>query len=129
MISSIYQNLINLECEAAEEKVLEYVHPHAHIQKVKDTIYNPKPTKPGSKELLALRKNTRRYQNDTYENAHTATSAFLAAGGACEGVNAVMSGRVDSAFCIIRPPGHHASCSNIAGFCFFNNVAVAARYA
>lgn len=40
-----------------------------------------------------------------------------------------MDGAVDSAFCIVRPPGHHATCSNIAGFCFFNNVAVAARYA
>jgi histone deacetylase 6 len=40
-----------------------------------------------------------------------------------------MEGEVDSAFCIVRPPGHHASCSNIAGFCFFNNVAVGARSA
>ena len=46
-----------------------------------------------------------------------------------EGVRAVVKGEVDSAFCIVRPPGHHASCSNVAGFCFFNNVAVAARYA
>jgi len=53
----------------------------------------------------------------------------LAAGGTIEGVRAVANGDVDSAFCIVRPPGHHAACSNIAGFCFFNNVAVAARYA
>jgi len=53
----------------------------------------------------------------------------LAAGGTVEGVRAVINGDVDSAFCIVRPPGHHATSINVAGFCFFNNVAVAARYA
>ncbi len=53
----------------------------------------------------------------------------MAAGGTIEGVRAVVEREVDTAFCIVRPPGHHASCSNAAGFCFFNNVAVAARYA
>lgn len=115
-----------LNFEPAEEKHLEYVHPHSHIQKVKDTIINPKS---GTKEPLQRNMNTFRFQNDTYENMHTATSAFLAAGGAVEGVRAVINGEVDSSFCIVRPPGHHSSCTNIAGFCFFNNVAVAARYA
>lgn len=53
----------------------------------------------------------------------------MAAGGTIEGVRAVMAGEMDSSFCIVRPPGHHASCSNVAGFCFFNNAAVGARYA
>lgn len=49
--------------EPCEEKVLEYVHPKAHIQKVKDTIYDPKgdPKKPGAKKLLEQRKNTHRF--------------------------------------------------------------------
>lgn len=53
----------------------------------------------------------------------------MSAGGAIEGVRAVLSAEVDTSFCIIRPPGHHASCQNVAGFCFFNNAAVGARYA
>ena len=118
--------MIALDVNPAEEKHLSLVHPHTHIQKVRDTIYDPKLA---SKDLLEAKKNTNRFQNDTYENSHTATSAFLAAGGTIEGVRAVANGDVDSAFCIVRPPGHHAACSNIAGFCFFNNVAVAARYA
>lgn len=118
--------MIPLAFEPAEEKHLEYVHHHAHIQKVKSTPFNPKGKK---EEPLPRGKNTNRFQNDTYENMHTAKSAFLAAGGTVEGVRAVMNGDVDSAFCIVRPPGHHAGCNNIAGFCFFNNVAVAARYA
>jgi histone deacetylase 6 len=123
----IYKELTQLDFEPAEDKHLEYVHPMSHIQKVKDTIYSVN-TK-NYKELLEGHKNTKRFQNDTYENKHTATSAYLAAGGTIEGVRAVLRGEVDSAFCIVRPPGHHASCSNVAGFCFFNNVAVAARYA
>jgi acetoin utilization deacetylase AcuC-like enzyme len=53
----------------------------------------------------------------------------MAAGGTIEGVRAVLNHEVDSSFCIVRPPGHHASCANVAGFCFFNNAAVGARYA
>ena len=40
-----------------------------------------------------------------------------------------MIGKIDSSFAIVRPPGHHAHCGSISGFCFFNNVAVAARVA
>ena len=40
-----------------------------------------------------------------------------------------MSGEVENAFCAIRPPGHHAEADKAMGFCFFNNVAVAARHA
>ncbi len=123
----IYKELIKLDFGPAEDKHLEYVHPSTHVQKVKDTIYSV--NNKNYKELLEAQRNTRRFNNDTYENRHTATSAFLAAGGTIEGVRAVVSGEVDTAFCIVRPPGHHASCSNVAGFCFFNNVAVAARYA
>ena len=66
---------------------------------------------------------------------HTAQAAYLSAGGTIEAVRAVCNndfsqyGKIDSAFAIVRPPGHHAHCGGIAGFCFFNNVAVAARVA
>lgn len=53
----------------------------------------------------------------------------MAAGGTIEATRALCTGMVDSAFCIVRPPGHHASCSGVAGFCFFNNAGVAARFA
>ncbi|MBL7115602.1 MAG: histone deacetylase [Kiritimatiellae bacterium] len=54
--------------------------------------------------------------------------ACLAAGGAVVAVDAVMSGDVDNAFCVLRPPGHHATRDRGMGFCVFNNIAVAARY-
>jgi len=59
----------------------------------------------------------------------TLPAALLAAGGVCAAVDAVVAGRVKNAFCVVRPPGHHASGSRGMGFCVFNNVAVAARYA
>ena len=52
----------------------------------------------------------------------------LAAGAACEAVDAVMNNRADAVFCATRPPGHHAERDTAMGFCLFNNVAVAARY-
>jgi acetoin utilization deacetylase AcuC-like enzyme len=55
--------------------------------------------------------------------------ASLAAGGALNAVDAVMTGAVQSAFCAIRPPGHHANAARGMGFCLFNNVALAVRYA
>lgn len=54
--------------------------------------------------------------------------ALLAAGGAMAAVDAVMGGTVDNAFAAVRPPGHHAERNRALGFCFFNNVALAAIY-
>jgi acetoin utilization deacetylase AcuC-like enzyme len=55
-------------------------------------------------------------------------AALLSAGGALAACDAVMTGRVDSAFVCTRPPGHHAERAQAMGFCLFNNIAVAARY-
>jgi len=56
-------------------------------------------------------------------------AALLAAGGAITAVDAVADATVHNAFCAVRPPGHHATGERGMGFCIFNNVAVAARYA
>jgi len=66
---------------------------------------------------------------DTAIGARSYTVALKAAGGVLAAVDAVMAGRVKNAFCIVRPPGHHASQARGMGFCIFNNVAIAARYA
>jgi acetoin utilization deacetylase AcuC-like enzyme len=52
----------------------------------------------------------------------------LAAGGVVNAADAVARGEAGRAFCAVRPPGHHAERSNAMGFCFFNNVAIAAEY-
>lgn len=66
---------------------------------------------------------------DTSLNVHTWDAALSAAGAAIAATDAVMAGELANAFCAVRPPGHHACRDKAMGFCFFNNVAVAARYA
>ncbi|TDM06316.1 MAG: deacetylase [Ideonella sp. MAG2] len=66
---------------------------------------------------------------DTSVCPHTWQAAMRAAGAAVAATDAVMDGRAENAFCAIRPPGHHATRDQTMGFCFFNNVAVAARHA
>ena len=66
---------------------------------------------------------------DTSINVHTWDAALRAAGAALAATDAVLAGDADTAFCAVRPPGHHACRDQAMGFCFFNNVAVAARYA
>jgi acetoin utilization deacetylase AcuC-like enzyme len=55
--------------------------------------------------------------------------ALYAAGGVANAVDAVMTGKVKNAFCLVRPPGHHATPNRGMGFCIFNNIAIAARHA
>ena len=66
---------------------------------------------------------------DTSINVHTWEAALLSAGAAIDATDAVLAGELDNAFCATRPPGHHACRDKAMGFCFFNNVAVAAKYA
>jgi len=60
--------------------------------------------------------------------SETYDTAVLAVGGVLEAVRLVMEGRIDNAFCAVRPPGHHAEHGRAMGFCYFNNIAVAGRY-
>lgn len=67
--------------------------------------------------------------SDTLVSGESDYAARLAAGGACRAVDAVMRGEAEHVFVACRPPGHHATIGQAMGFCLYNNVAVAARYA
>ncbi|ANN67911.1 histone deacetylase family protein [Bordetella bronchialis] len=66
---------------------------------------------------------------DTLMNPHTYDAALHAAGAGVQAVDAIMAGEAPTAFCAVRPPGHHACRDRAMGFCLFNNVAVAAHHA
>lgn len=66
---------------------------------------------------------------DTTACPQTAAAVSRAAGAAVAATDAVLDGEVDNAFCSVRPPGHHATRDRVMGFCFFNQVAIAARHA
>ena len=66
---------------------------------------------------------------DTIISARSLDAALRATGAALNAVDAVFNEKVKNAFCIVRPPGHHATPTRGMGFCLFNNIAIAARYA
>ena len=68
------------------------------------------------------------FDSDTHASVETWATARLAAGGVLTAVEAVVDGVADNAFAIVRPPGHHALPDRAMGFCFFNNIAIAASW-
>jgi acetoin utilization deacetylase AcuC-like enzyme len=66
---------------------------------------------------------------DTQTSARSHEAACLAAGALIDGLTRIDQGEIDNAFCLVRPPGHHAERDQSMGFCLYNNVAVAARWA
>ena len=98
---------------AAEDDLLR-VHPKAHLRNLQDAVPDS-----GWRSLDA----------DTHMSAGTLQAAYRAVGAVVRAVDLVLEGDADNAFAAIRPPGHHAERETAMGFCFFGNVAVAAKYA
>jgi acetoin utilization deacetylase AcuC-like enzyme len=79
--------------------------------------------------IASLRGQARVLDPDTATSPGSVDAAFLAAGAAVAAVEEVASGRTSRAWALVRPPGHHAESDRAMGFCFFNNVAIAAAHA
>ena len=103
-----------IEPRAAAEDEIALCHTRPYIELVKREIA-------GGARMLST--------GDTQVGPASLDVALHAAGGVLNAVDAVLGRRARNAFCAIRPPGHHATADRGMGFCLFNNVAVAARYA
>ncbi len=97
----------------ATEREIELVHPVRHIAKVKEVA------EAGGGWL----------DPDTHVGPRSYDAALRSAGAALEGIERILSGAADNAFCLVRPPGHHATADRGMGFCLFNNNAIASRFA
>ena len=112
--SGILNFLTHYEAPKASKDQLSRVHNRDYI----DSIFDLSPRA----GFVAI-------DDDTSMNPYTLNAALRATGAAIYGVDLVMSGEMQNAFCNIRPPGHHAGRSGASGFCIFNNVAAAAAHA
>ena len=110
----VYDYLMHADAPKATWEQLLLGHSEAYV----DLIHRKAPSS-GSIDL----------DDDTSMNVHTLDAGLRAAGGGIHAVDQVMSGTVNNAFCLTRPPGHHAERIQAMGFCIFGNTAIAGRHA
>jgi acetoin utilization deacetylase AcuC-like enzyme len=112
--SGLASHLTRFDPPLASDEQLARVHPLDYVRAIRE---------------VAPRSGTVHLDPDTAMNPHSLQAALRAAGAAVHAVDLVLQKKADSAFCAVRPPGHHACRARPMGFCIFNNVAVAAAHA
>jgi len=114
LFSDQQDKIQHFKFESKDAEILSLVHDPEYIKKVQTAH---------SVGLRFLDAGETRVTSDIFEQA------LLSASAGCKALDKIMSNQIQSAFCAIRPPGHHANRYRGMGFCVFNNLAIAARYA
>ncbi len=111
--SEFYNNLTAIQPRKATPEEITLVHDAGYVASVEQSCAN------GARNLDA----------DTAISADSYDVALLSAGAGLNAIDQIIDGSIHNAFCAVRPPGHHAERDHAMGFCLFNNVGIAARYA
>ncbi len=114
--------VLRLAPRAATEQDLVSVHAEEHVERLREAVRTLAEGREKPGEI-------RKFASEVYVSAGSFTAATLAAGAALTALDAIGDGRARNGYALVRPPGHHATRETAMGFCLFNNVAVAARYA
>ena len=123
LVTGVRDALEQREAPAAPLTDIELAHDRVHVAALRGRSEQLK------EEVLAGGPPLAQIDPDTAMNVHTWDAALHAAGAALAATDAVLAGELENAFCAVRPPGHHACRDKAMGFCFFNNVAIGAKYA
>jgi acetoin utilization deacetylase AcuC-like enzyme len=107
------EQLVEITPDAVTKGLIQAAHTPQHLKRIEQAFEEGWP----------------QLDMDTAVSAKSYDAALIAAGGAVAGVDVVMQSEAKNAFAAVRPPGHHATAERTMGFCIFNNVAIAAKYA
>ncbi len=121
-LRALHQRLAQTSIEDRYQRIAAQPAEMVHIERVHTRFYLDQI------RAHAARKDPFSYDRDTYLMAETLDCAILAAGGCIQVAQAIVSGRIQRGFALVRPPGHHAEAGRGMGFCVVNNAAVTAAW-